>query len=611
MINREKIIKLSAIFIIFYAILFSKESVFAQVEGPQNQEIKWLMVNSLHQWFSNGGAELEYGRRGRAGFESVDQLDGLRWPAQYQNQDVSVGKSLWIGTTNFTDPVSGVTYPYKVVCSGRGYLNLGIEFTADEFKLIGKYPHSNVRVDLNPASIIDYEDVVDEYDPNLPCDRMIYSKFHTAIGISCTRKVYAFSQQYHNNYFIYEYVFKNTGITDMSGEQKLDKTLTDVVFHWQHRYGFAGESYTEGWSPTGASWGRNCVNDAFGFDDNHPVPDGFGFPADARAVWAYYGPISTSASYSDDIGLPDHESGTILAGTNYAGVIVLHADASPQDNSDDPDQPTTSQFMGSDRDAQGVDQFNDELMRRKYADFMTAGHPAKTHAEQVGSKFADNWGDDAGGYASALGFGPYDLAIGDSVRIVFAEGVAGIMKDREHVREIANKWFDNEGPFDLPDGSTTDDRNEYKNTWVLSGEDSIFQTFLRAIDNYNSEFDIPQPPPPPEEFSVNSGGNRISITWADNADTWPNFDGYRLYRAIGRPDTAYNLIFECDADNVVHSFDDETAQRGFDNYYYIQTKDDGSTNDIEPGVPLVSSKFYTMTNTQAYLLRPPGESLSA
>jgi hypothetical protein len=36
-------------------------------------------------------------------------------------------------------------------------------------------------------------------------------------------------------------------------------------------------------------------------------------------------------------------------------------------------------------------------------------------------------------------------------------------------------------------------------------------------------------------------------------------------------------------------------------YYYIQAKDDGALNEIHPGVPLVSSKFFTMTDAMAYL----------
>jgi hypothetical protein len=52
-----------------------------------------------------------------------------------------------------------------------------------------------------------------------------------------------------------------------------------------------------------------------------------------------------------------------------------------------------------------------------------------------------------------------------------------------------------------------------------------------------------------------------------------------------------------------------TEQRGFNYFYYIQTKDNGSTNDIEPGVPLVSNMFYTLTNREAFLRRPAAASL--
>ena len=368
--------------------------IHGQVDGPIRQEIKFLSISSLRHWISSGGSEIEYGRRGRAAFEAVDQLDGLNWPAEYNFQDVNVGKSLWIGTKNFEDPVSGITYPYKVVCAGRLNMYLGNEIYPEELTLIGKSDHPLVYVDDEISTNRDFDDIVDVVDPNLPSDRMIFNKFHTSMGISVKRKIYAFSQQYHDNYYIYEYVFTNTGIIDETGEKKLNKTLEDVVFHWQHRYGFAGEAYRRGWSPTGASWGLNCVNDAIGQDENHP--------GDFRAIWSHYGPVSLSPGYDEDIGLPNHTNGYILAGTNYAGIVVLHADKSATDGSDDPNQPFTTQFMPSDRGAQGVDQYDANLMTRKYVEFMTAGHPTQTHSEQVGRTFANDWGGDAGGYAAAF-----------------------------------------------------------------------------------------------------------------------------------------------------------------------------------------------------------------
>jgi hypothetical protein len=95
--------------------------------------------------------------------------------------------------------------------------------------------------------------------------------------------------------------------------------------------------------------------------------------------------------------------------------------------------------------------------------------------------------------------------------------------------------------------------------------------------------------------------NKISLSWSNNAESWPNFKGYRIYRASGKPDTLYTKIFECDLNNLVNSFNDITVLPGIGYYYYIQSYDDGSTNNFNPSEPLVSSKFYTMTNKAAFL----------
>ena len=74
----------------------------------------------------------------------------------------------------------------------------------------------------------------------------------------------------------------------------------------------------------------------------------------------------------------------------------------------------------------------------------------------------------------------------------------------------------------------------------------------------------------------------------------------KFLESEGRPDTTFNLIFSCNKNDVVHSYDDQNAKRGFNYFYYIVTKDDGSTNSIQPGVPLISSKYYTVTNHEAF-----------
>ena len=562
---------------------------------------KWVAVGMLHDWYSNAGCEQEVGRRHLIS----DQQDGLRWPAQFRYQDCKAAKALWIGVKNYYDPLVNKTFEYKVVHVGPRHLDEENESIPVKFKLIARFDHPNVTVDGVTASNMTYMDLVDEVDETLKADRLLYNVVNFSIGITMTRKIYAFTNQYHNNYFIYDYVFKNTGIYDKEGNV-YEQTLNGVVFHWQYRYAPCRETGPYGyyWMPQNSCWGRNTMNDCIGEDPNSGDP--------FRALFAWKGKHSAWAGPGDCIGEPAYLTDGHLGAPQFVGVVTIHADKSAHDTTDDPYQPFSTWYLDSDAAiTSGNDQFNEAKMAQEY-EFMTAGHPPLSQAEEVGDGNADEFGATAGGYSSTHSFGPYTLEPGDSIHIVLAEAVAGL--SRKACYEIGAKWLKGEGPFELPDGSTTNDANEYKNAWVYTGKDSLFQTFARAIANYKSNFNIPQPPPPPSWVEVTSGGDRITLTWADNAESWPNFAGYRVYRAVNQPDTFYTLIFECgegtDHPTIVHKYEDRTAIRGFNYYYYITSFDDGSTNDISPGVPLESSMFYTMTSEPAYLRRLAGKSLA-
>lgn len=558
------------------------------------QEVRWLRVGNLHSWYSSLGSELEIGRTG----SETEQTDGMRWPAQYVWQDNVAGKAMWIGTTNFFDRKLNSTVPHKVVAVGTRGADPAGEIMPVSFRMIGRFRAPNVIVDGDPATENRLNDVLDEVDETLVPDRMIVNELNTSIGLTVTRKLMAFSQQNHDNYFIYDYVLKNTGIIDRQGTRD-PKTLTGVVLYFQYRYALGKESFFLGFAPSNnVDWGRNTVNQVVG--TNPAAPD-FEF----RAQYSWYGKHSQSPV--DDLGAPNHVLDGRLTSAKYIGFVTLHADKSATDKSDDPSQPSTTFYIGSDTGPQASNQFDPGLMTRKY-EAMTKGHSPVSHADQIGEGFANIFGNDAGGFAQGQGFGPYDLAPGDSIHIVFAEAVDGL--SREQCVALGKQWFDNAAPFTLPNGSTTSNRDQFKNAWVKTGIDSLYRTFRHAGQNFKNGYAIPQPPPPPSIFEVRSGGDRISLSWADNAASWPGFDGYKIYRATGKPDTTYTEIFSCNRANVVHTFDDVTARRGFDYYYYIVSKDDGSKNDVHPGVPLVSSKFYTMTNAPAYLRRPAADDLA-
>jgi hypothetical protein len=109
---------------------------------------------------------------------------------------------------------------------------------------------------------------------------------------------------------------------------------------------------------------------------------------------------------------------------------------------------------------------------------------------------------------------------------------------------------------------------------------------------------------------VESGGDKIALKWTPPANS-TNLDGYVIYRCESTVKgylSFYRKIYDCPASTT--SYDDTSASRGFKYYYYIQSKDNGSRNDVHPGVPLYSSLFLTLTSKPAYLLRPAGNLLS-
>ncbi len=587
---------------LYFLILLGYAFILLNPSETFAQENKWIRVGMLHNWYMESGCEPEVARRGLV----RDQQDGLQWPAQFRDQDGQAAKGLWIGALNYNDIVANAVFPNKVVQVGPRDFDDANEVMPMEFKMVGRFDHPTVIVDGALATDLEFDDLVDEIDPNLKADRLIINKVRSSMGIEMTRKIYAFSQQYHNNYFIYEFTFKNTGVVDLAGTQN-PQTLEGVYFHWQYRYAFVKEmgAYGKFFMPQSATWGHNTMNDAVGEDPNAGDP--------FRAIFSWHG-LHSGATFQgqnyDNIGAPNIQANGRLTASQFGGVVTVHADKSATDNADDPAQPTTTWYIDSDdAKTQGGfhNQYNATPMTQQYS-FMASGHPDITHAQAVGDGFANQFLQTAGGYSSTHGFGPYTMAVGDSIKIVLAEGVAGINWDK--TIEVGANWFNETGAYVLPNGQATSDRDQYKDAWVFTGKDSLFQTFQRAIDNWNSGLDIPQPPPPPDLFEVNGGGDRIQLTWSNSAESWPGLAGYKIFRAVNKPDTTYEQIADLPAGTL--KYDDTQASRGFDYYYYIVTYDDGSNNNsgLNPGGSLQSSLFYTRTNLPTNLKRPAGNDLS-
>jgi hypothetical protein len=333
------------------------------------------------------------------------------------------------------------------------------------------------------------------------------------------------------------------------------------------------------------------MNDAVSI---HPVTEEI-----FRCLFTWSGEHSQWAGPGTSIGSPWHSGDGHFGTAQYVGSYVLHADTSPENSTNDPNQPITTYYIGSDDPlTSGNDQFNASKMTQEYAQ-MIKGHPELSQAQEVfaSGMSANLWGNTPGGYSQSHGFGPYTMAPGDSVRIVIAEAVSGL--SRQQCYDLGQIWLNNISPFTLPGGNTTTDREEFKNAWIYTGQDSLFETFSRAQANFDAGYHVPDPPPPPDEFQILSKDDRISLSWSDNPETWPNFGGYRIYRSPDL-DSRFELIFNCGlgtGNPIVNNYDDTATSHGFEYYYYITSFDDGTT----AGEVLESSLFYTRTSIPGVL----------
>lgn len=575
-------------------------------------ETRWVAVGDFQNWYSSSGNECE------ECFVRTQQY-GWRWPGIYNFTDMQAAKGLWIGAQNVTGP-QGNTFPVRVVHNGPRVTGTG-EFFPVEFELVTKNELTVVTVD-GDQSFASAEVVADRVDPSIPSDVLLYSRVNTLLGVTMERRVYQFSQDYQDDYHIIEYVFTNTGNTDGDAEIELpDQTLSGLMFFFQWRLAVARETRYVVANSTG--WGKNTMIDTRG--DGVEVD-----PADEqfRAQYAWHGRSPESQLSYDNIGasiqtpaLNIAQGDTLgrLGASQFIGVVTLHADASAENEADDFSQPSTTTWLSSDAPLlSNNDAFNSTQMAAEYAT-MTGGHRSPRHAMAVEPTglpgFLNPTGDPSlgtsGGFSMANGYGPYTLAPGQSVRIVVAEAAGGL--SREANKAIGRAFMESGNDSDalLPYTVGGETLEMTKNEWVFTGRDSLFQTFERAIANYESGLSAPAGPLAPSTFDVRSGGDRITLEWSAH-DGAPTFDRWEVYRTQSSYDSTYTLIHTAAPGET--TFEDTTPIRGLDYYYYVVAVQTPAQNPGGAGtpanVPLRSSRYATQTYVPAQLQRPQGEELA-
>lgn len=609
--------------------------------GQLQAQMKWLAIGSFQSPYSELSATIE-----GAPFSNAPAW----WPGIERSAGNTRANSMWIGATGFTDEADR-TFPFKVAHIGpRG---VDIQFFPKTLEVVSQV---DPEITVDGSKSFFRFTFIDEFDEDMKADRMVHNVSTTTMGIDVEQKIYAFSQEFHDNYHIIEYTFTNTGsITRPDQTYELSQTLEGVYFFFISRYSVNNTSTDV--RGGGAPWGKFTMNDAVG--DGH---EDYGVDFRAQYAWAGWNPDRTDFNtlggpmmFATPTKSAANDSTGRLAAGHMAGRVTIHADKSVADRSDDPEQPRTMGTMGSDDPDLVELEFDDELMERQYewmsgvksagfsltdplggapngrlwphqADWVEpdddGGYTGQNFTTPTNNPalFPPQGRFDEGGWAIIEGYGPYTLAPDEFINIVVAEGVNGL--DDSTKLGIGKLYKQSGSPPDealaieWPPGSGT---AMTKNEWVMTTKDSLFKTFERAIANWESGYDIPPPPLPPETFTVTSGTDEITLDWTmyGRGPAVESFEIWRVGKQFDDPTGYVRIATPVASDRSYSDISDpndpDAIVRGLAYYYYIQAVgavNTDATGLTPTGTPLKSGRYYTQTYLPANLKREPGTALS-
>ena len=324
-------------------------------------------------------------------------------------------------------------------------------------KQIAKFEPPIIYVDgIDIYSV--YADDIDEINSNIKADRLIINVVNTSMGLTLKRKIHVFSQQYHDNYFIKEFIFTNTGNTDRDAEIELNTPLNDVRIGWRYRYSHGREGaenigHTQNWgrhswfTKRGETYSQNMHEQ---INEENPIVDWI------RCGFSWTGQPSLNSF--NNIGAPDISGNGRLTSPQHAGVCILHVDKNPQNNEDDANQPSYLGWHGGGTYPSIGNLRPSDLLGMQQVYEMISGNPhlglgASERIDEItfGDLESESYllhttdpysiHNDGGGMDIFICYGPFDLNHGDSIRIVEVEGINGI--NRELCETIGKEWKQN------------------------------------------------------------------------------------------------------------------------------------------------------------------------
>ena len=504
----------------------------------QNRETEWP-VGFLQNWTAPDSMVIQ-------GYVS----DAIAQP----HQTHSWGEGYWIGLQNWTSP--------------SAWVNDGIHDPGTHYEVfVTKYgpdrPNPKVHIPVKkslkrylrqtpPKVWVDGEEVKptasepgswDEVDQNLVSDELIEVAWNHSVGLSCEKKVYSYANREHDDYAIIDLTITNTGIWDPNtGKSFTPDTLHN--FWWGLVVRLRPDVLKSGFAPCDKVGG----DPLYDYDPNH------------RVLYSWDGDDPAEGTGWDQWELHpgEGEYEVEFIAPTIVGIGILHADRAYNDNSDWEIQPAS--VISPERWEVGDD---GELY-----DSLSCNYHFRSNITRI-----------PGSREVIIGFGPYELPPNEDLRFVYA-WACGARSQRECI-EMGWKYEHGE--------ATKADVDSF----MWAGLDSLVKHVANAKWAYQQGYDIPDPPPAPDNFRVESGYGENILSW----DPVPGAVEYRLYRATGlvRPEEPsiygiYKKVFR----GIETSYKDVTITAGFSYYYYVTAVDQ---NGLESNV------HYNRTTTK-YAAQP-------
>jgi len=580
--------------------------VFVQLDVnvllSQNTDTRYLRIGEL--WHEEGAIPC-------GGWEKSFIWPGDHWRCEYNAGDNKLASvtirhcGLSYGMKDWTDWKNNF-YPYIVGGVHNTHLvhPVGGRFGAMDhnIKLVLRQPPPTLIVDgeVQPPRQVGY----DELDPNLISDALLTIKWSQDVGMTCEQTYYAYAAYPFDSYFYIDFVVTNSGNVNRNEKtvELKNQLLHNVCFNFMVQPFISLEG---GHQPphSGYEFGTDEWVEYYG--ENYPDYIGAGTPlnpkgnptADSLRVFMVWDGDNNMSPGWDDTGDPDNNTGWFeqtpgmgrLLSPQYLGMGILHADKSPEDETNDLSHPFSTVWRPGDNRFSSCQEAYDYFFSGNHMD----------SPQEMG--FTEPWDPvNVSRPNPYVGIGPYEMPFGSDIHFTMLIAVNGLGHDM--CNSVGLSWWTH---YKGGEGLT----DEEKNWWCATGRDSLFKYFSQAtrryfrnIENGRSPYDVPEAPPPPD-LTVTAGEKSVTLEWSDvsaipDHDTGiPDFAGYRVHRAVGRNDTTFQKIWQCGGNSgvpVATRYVDTGVQRGFAYYYYVTAYDDGSQNWEQPGRSLESGKYWNM-----------------